>query len=111
MIGGPPTILVATTKGTLRAHKLTTDQARFNVGVTLFQDETHLPIADLAVTKCLEASQGCFVVLAIGNGEVLVVALTSAEGGGPTARVVHREKICDIKLLSCHVAMDCAEDQ
>lgn len=72
-----PSVFVATTKGTLRKHRLSTDQAVLNAGVTLWQDEHMSHIADFALTQG-KSSQGekvMHAVLAIGNGDLTALEL------------------------------------
>lgn len=106
-----PAILVATTKGTIRKHRLTIEEDGFREGELVFQDEGQRLISDFAVTKRLyinDTVKQMHVVLAIGNGEVIVLRLRETDGQVQTqsqqsAEELAREKICDIKLLSCFI--------
>ena len=78
-----PAILVATTKGTIRKHRLTIEEDGFREGELVFQDEGQRLISDFAVTKMLHINdtvKQMHVVLAIGNGEVIVLRLRETDG-------------------------------
>ena len=102
-----PIVLAATTKGTLASYHLTTDEESLREGQVLFQDEAQQLIMDFEVTKGHALSDTVklmYAVLAIGNGDVVVVSIKFNKEGPAETQVMCRKKICDIKLLSVYVA-------
>ena len=83
----------------------------------MFQDQEQSLIADFALSKCRSIQENrkqFYVALAIGNGEVAVLKIaTSIDANDEISfEVVEacRNKLSDIKLLSCFIIKDADQD-